>query len=199
MDGSYRNTLVEVTPCIMAQISTIYLMGIRSTEPANHQWGIPMLLNGGGQLPKLQYVTFIPAGAIMVRRKAFEKVGMQDENLYMYQDERDFAIRLKNAGYKEVVVTDAHAWHQHVNHPNAQGRPLTATYYSARNKIYVTKKHFGGFYATIEFCYNFFYILSLSLSHIVRFQFAKLKYDRIALTAYIDGIWGRLGKVPPMD
>ncbi len=88
-----------------------------------------------------KYVSCVPGGAIMVKRKAYEEFGLQDENIHMYCDERDMYIRFHKLGYKEGVLCTAKAWHQHIFKPGTATRSTIASYLTARNRIYVTKKH----------------------------------------------------------
>lgn len=147
-------------------------------------------------LPVKQTVTFIPAGVILVKLEAWKKVGKQDELLCMYQDERDFAIRLSKEGYIEVASGQARAWHQHQYKPGCSSRALSATYYSNRNKIYVTRKHYGKFLAFGEFFYWWWYNILLIISHIFRAKFKSLPYDIAALKGYCDGIRGKMMEKP---
>lgn len=146
-------------------------------------------------IPDMQEVTFVPAGAIMVRRSAWEKVGPQDEKIYMYQDERDLALRLHQIGYREIIITKAHAWHQHENRPGTSARPMSSAYYSARNRIYVTRKHFGNYYAFKEFLSFALYTVGLMSYHTLTGQFGKLKYSRTVLKALFDGLRGCNGPI----
>lgn len=144
------------------------------------------------KIPDCMQVTFIPAGAIMVKLEAWKKIGFQDELLYMYEDERDFALNMSKFGYKEVVTPKAQAWHQHEFPPGEKNRSYSSAYYVSRNRIYITSKHFGKYYAFREFCGCLGYNFLLVLSHILRFQFKKMKWDIIN----IRGLWaGLLGKM----
>ncbi len=154
-------------------------------------------LKSGGDYAETQQVTFIPAGAIIVRREAWEKVGLQDETLYMYQDERDFAIRLKKFGYCEVATLRAFAWHQHENAPGRKGRPLSAQYYSSRNKIYLTRKHFGRLAAFIEFFISYTYTSIVFISHILRLRKRSCPADFATLKGLWHGILGKMNASPP--
>lgn len=88
-------------------------------------------------------VTAVTGGMNMAKREFYEKVGLQDENLFMYSDEVDMAIRAKKAGYKMAVTKSAKAWHQHVNPKNANSRNGYTTFLINRNKIYLGYKHFS--------------------------------------------------------
>ncbi len=96
------------------------------------------------QLPesKRMYVDSVPGGVSLSKREYYEKVGLQDENLFMYSDERDMAYRTKENGYKEGVTSKAIVWHQHIRCPY-QDKRLKSNYLIARNRIYLENKHFG--------------------------------------------------------
>ena len=51
----------------------------------------------------------------MASREYYEKVGLQDEKLFMYFDEIDTAIRTKKNGYKIAVLSNVYVWHWHIN------------------------------------------------------------------------------------
>ena len=141
--------------------------------------------------------SFVPAGAFMVRRKAWEKVGLQDEKLNMYQDERDFALRLQKEGYSEIALLNVQAWHQHVNAPGRQGRRLYVSYYASRNTIYVTRKHFGNFWPIVESILSISYNLALSIYHLIRLRTSVIIYDLIRIKGLWHGLWGIMNKKPP--
>lgn len=140
----------------------------------------------------IKTVTFIPAGVLLVKSKVWKIIGEQDECLWMYQDERDFSIRLKKNGYIEVVTAEARAWHQHQNRPGKESRPLSAAYYSSRNKIYVTEKHFGKPLALTEFTICSGYNILLMLYHFLSGKFRYLHIDRIVQKGLWHGILKRM-------
>ena len=92
-----------------------------------------------------KYVSFVPGGAIMVKRSAYDEFGYQDEKLHMYNDERDMFIRFDKLGYKEGVLCTAKAWHQHEFRPGSSMRTPIATYLTTRNRVYITSKYYNSF------------------------------------------------------
>lgn len=96
------------------------------------------------QIPEstTMYVDVVPGGITMAKRAFYEKVGFQDESLFMYCDERDMSYRAKQAGFKEGVTSDAVCWHQHKYCPPV-GKRLKSTFLTERNKIYLIKKYKG--------------------------------------------------------
>lgn len=91
---------------------------------------------------KKLYVDIVPGGITMAKRTFYEKVGLQDESIFMYCDERDMSYRAKSAGYKLGVISDAVCWHQHKYCPPI-GKRLKSVFLTERNKIYLIKKYKG--------------------------------------------------------
>lgn len=85
-------------------------------------------------------VFYVPGGANMAKRIFYENVGLQDENLFMYGDERDMAIRGQRKGFLEGVTASAKAWHQHISNPVKSVR-INTSYMQGRNFVYLCKKH----------------------------------------------------------
>lgn len=98
---------------------------------------------GTHELPDLLEVDFLPGGITLVRRDAFEKVGLQDERLFMYCDELDWTFRAKRSGYRLVVSKLSQAWHQHTKIIDPRQRQLRANFYTFRNRVYLIGKHHG--------------------------------------------------------
>ncbi len=83
----------------------------------------------------------VTGGANMARRDFYLKVGLQDENLFMYSDEVDMGLRAKACGYKIACISDAVCWHQHINPDGGEYRKPYSAFLMARNKIYLANKH----------------------------------------------------------
>jgi GT2 family glycosyltransferase len=59
----------------------------------------------------LWHTEWVPLSAGLVRKSAFDEVGGYDERFSFYSFDQDFALRLKKAGWKTVVRSDAGAVH----------------------------------------------------------------------------------------
>lgn len=88
-----------------------------------------------------KYVPVVLGGMNLAKREFYERVGLQDENLFMYGDEQDMAIRSGKNGFKLGVTTKSISWHQHINPFSKNTRSTLASFLSARNYVYLLKKH----------------------------------------------------------
>lgn len=141
--------------------------------------------------PMRKYTDLVTGGFYMAKRKFYEDVGLQDENLFMYGDEFDTSIRTKKAGYKTGVTCETYVWHWHINESNAASRKPASNYLIARNRIYVAKKHFGmGMAIGCFWHFSLRQFLVLSATGIL-----KGKEDRFEKAKYslLGGIYGLKG------
>ena len=155
-------------------------------------------LNRGAKMQTPQedfmLVSWIPAGVIMMKRTAVEKIGFQDESINMYCDELDMAYRLQTMGYKEAIIPQAISWHQHVNYPGSSGRSTRVYYLSSRNHIYIIKKHFGVTSAILYSIKRIFYESTLVLYHLFTFKFSKIPFDWIKIRGVFHGLIGDMSR-----
>jgi len=139
---------------------------------------------------KNKYVDSVSGGMNLGKREFYEKVGLQDEKLFMYSDEVDIGTRAKKLGFKMMIIYDAVVWHQHIN-PSRQNRRLPYSYYlMARNKVYLGRKFYSIWHAWVIFlnllCRN---ILSGVVSLIKRRGIQSEKY---AIRGAVNGLCGNM-------
>lgn len=132
-------------------------------------------------------VSYVAGGANMSRREFYEEegVGLQDENLFMYGDERDMAIRASLKGYKEVATSEVKSWHQHIDKIGNHRDPRTS-YLVARNHIYIGKKYFSKYVQYKELSYCLLIQIILFIRDIVAKERRKHFYY------YLKGVWAGL-------
>ncbi len=89
------------------------------------------------------FETEIAAGAaIIVRRAVFESAGLLDETFYLYYEEADWCLRVKQAGYKIYAVPASVIWHK-VSASLGTRSPLI-DYYMLRNQLRFVARHRAG-------------------------------------------------------
>lgn len=94
---------------------------------------------------KTEYTELVNGGTTLTKSFFYREYGLQDDNLFMYSDEVDTALRVKRSGYKIGVTAQAVAWHYHISLPNGKTRASYCNYLMCRNKVYIAKK-----YLTVE-------------------------------------------------
>lgn len=106
-------------------------------------------------IPESLEVAYMGGGCNLAKRAFYEKVGLQDENLFMYNDEMDMYFRAIKCGYKEAVTKQAKAWHYHISNNQSDDKemPYKMAFINGRNRVYIIKKHFSFFKGVIFFFY----------------------------------------------
>lgn len=90
------------------------------------------------QLPSLLECDYVPACALIVRSDAIRKVGMMDAQYFIYWDDIEWGYRMKQAGYRVMVTSQAKVWHKM---GAAERKNTFATYYFWRNRIHFFVNH----------------------------------------------------------
>ncbi len=114
-------------------------------------------------LPESLEVSYVPGGINMSKREFYERVGLQDENLFMYNDEVDMFYRAKKEGYVEAVTKNAMTWHQHISYPSTKDLTWKMSFLNGRNRVYIIKKHLG-----IKGLAMFFYMFMMETAVAIR-------------------------------
>ena len=63
------------------------------------------------QVEDIEDIDFVSGVSLLLRRELIEKVGLLDENYFLYQDETDFGMSAKRAGFRCRIVPSAFVWH----------------------------------------------------------------------------------------
>jgi GT2 family glycosyltransferase len=78
-------------------------------------------------------VEMAQGAALLIRRRVFESVGLLDERFYLYFEESDWCLQVRQAGYRIVAVPSAVVWHR-VSAVLGSASPVV-DYYMLRNHL----------------------------------------------------------------
>lgn len=88
-------------------------------------------------LPLLQQVAFIGGGVSLIKAEVFTKVGLLDENYFLYFDEVDFDTRVAAQGYSLMVTSKAKVWHD----THYSRITKLRIFFSVRNRFHFVRKN----------------------------------------------------------
>ncbi|MCB0254177.1 MAG: glycosyltransferase family 2 protein [Anaerolineae bacterium] len=126
-------------------------------EKGGHVWALGSAVNWrtaevmrrhGGEpvAPWLQRASFevdVASGAAMlVKREVFERVGMMDEAFFLYFEEVDWSLTVRQAGYRILAVPTSVVWHR-VSATLGTTSPAI-DYYMLRNHLRLIGRHWSG-------------------------------------------------------
>ena len=147
----------------------------------------------------IREVDRITGCAMLMRREVIDKIGMLDDRFFIYEEELDWCIRARKAGYKLVVVPNSIIWHKGHRDAGRIGRPFIA-YLQTRNHFLLLRKHSGFFYlqGTIALIYAFIAviksILTAGIFMLVNKERKYLIYIKAVVLGVIDSFRGVFGK-----
>ncbi|MBW4698754.1 MAG: glycosyltransferase family 2 protein [Aphanocapsa lilacina HA4352-LM1] len=82
-------------------------------------------------------VAFLTGCSLLVRRAAFEQVGLLPERYFLYFEDVDWCLQARRRGYRLLFVPEARVWHREGSSARgADGLSPTHAYYDARNNLY---------------------------------------------------------------
>jgi len=129
------------------------------------------------EVPSSKEVSYVQGGANMAKREFYETVGLQDEKLFMYNDEMDMYFRMKKCGFIEGVTMESVVWHQHVNYPSSKDLSAKMAYLNGRNRVYVIKQHLGA-KGIFLFSYMLFFETAVFLRDISSSRSRKIYWNK---------------------
>jgi len=134
---------------------------------------------------QVSYRTFMAHGAaMMISRKAIQKVGLMAELFFLYYEETDFCERVKQAGFEIWFAGQSRVYHKE-SMSVGKFSPMKI-YYMTRNRIIFTRRNTKGFqhYA----CLIFFMLFSFPkgvMMYLLKGQFKLVK-------AFVSGVFWNL-------
>lgn len=96
-----------------------------------------------GQYQRKEETGFATGCAVLIRREVFEKIGLYNEEYFLYLEDLDFSVRASRAGFKIIYQPAAVVWHK-----NAQSGGFGSgihDYFFTRNRLL-----FGLKYASVK-------------------------------------------------
>ncbi len=120
-------------------------------------------------------VTFVSGCSFLARSIAFEKVGLFDEQFFMYAEDTEFSARITRNGGKLIYVPSAAMYHRV---PRVNNRPLPL-YYNTRNRLLFLRLSIRGHQKILGFAY-------VALTYVGKLALWKL----MAPELYMAAKWG---------
>lgn len=113
-------------------------------------------------------VDWLPGASIMIRREVFEKVGLMDENYFLYYEETDFCLQAKRAGWSCWYVPQSRVMHiagqsTGITQRNVRPPRLPQYWFDSRQRFFL--KNYGWLYTSFA---DTVWILGFSLWQIRR-------------------------------
>ena len=88
------------------------------------------------------WVNILSGAAFFIRARAFHSIGGWDENIFLYHEEDDLCLRLKELGGGLLFVHDATVQHiRGASSPPSNAGSYFKGWHMGKSRVYATKKH----------------------------------------------------------
>lgn len=77
---------------------------------------------------------------LLLKKHVLEKLGLLDERFFIYWGDTDLSVRIKRAGFHNIVVPSAHIWHKVSLSTGGDDSPLKA-YHNVRGHLLFAQVH----------------------------------------------------------
>ncbi|MGE5041277.1 MAG: glycosyltransferase family 2 protein [Candidatus Levyibacteriota bacterium] len=93
-----------------------------------------------GQYDEKTAIEGITGACFMAKQEVFEKIGMFNEKFFLYYEDADLSFRMKKAGFKIILASQAILYHKNAGSTGGSGSPLQ-DYFIARNRLFFGMKY----------------------------------------------------------
>lgn len=104
-----------------------------------------------GQYNTAHITPYAHGAAMLIKRKAIEKVGLMPECYFLYYEELDWSMMFTRAGY-DIWYEPAFTIYHKESQATGQNSPLR-TYYITRNRFLLVKRNWPGIYKYLAYLY----------------------------------------------
>ncbi|MBN3753587.1 glycosyltransferase family 2 protein [Paraburkholderia sp. Tr-20389] len=101
-----------------------------------------------------EFVTeYAPTCFTLLHKSVFSRVGVMDEQYFVYYDDVDFVWRMNKAGIRLLYVPSSEVAHK-VSFSTGGGESPFTLFYVTRNRIYFSRKSLGTFSSAVPIAYS---------------------------------------------
>jgi GT2 family glycosyltransferase len=126
-----------------------------------------------GQFDAVRQVDYVFGAAMFIRRSVFERIGLFDEQFFLYLEDMDFCLRAQKAGFSLFFVPQARVWHK-VSASTANNNGMRK-YHFVRSTVRFAKKHTSPLFSLPAFVFWTLVLLRFILDDLVRGNLAVMR------------------------
>lgn len=116
---------------------------------------------------KVREVGFLTACVLLLRAEALRRVGEFDTRFFLYEEDVDLCLRLRNSRYRLLYVPDAVAFHD-IEMTERYTAPVM--FHRARSRLLLLRKHFSSAYVAYGLCIHLAVYGFWAALHLLRYR-----------------------------
>jgi len=144
-----------------------------------------------GQYDETGEVGYLTGCSLLLKREVVEKIGVLEDDYFLYYEDADYSQRVKNAGYKVMYAPKSKIYHK-VSRSTKPGS-ASYVYYHVRNGL-VNARRNGSVPVKIAI---YFFAAYLFLKQLIKIAFfpQKREWAKAVIRGEKDFLIGRMGKI----
>jgi GT2 family glycosyltransferase len=95
-----------------------------------------------GQYDEINEVEYVSGSAFLIKTEVIKKIGLMDEDYFLYFEESDWTLRANQEGFKSLYIPTSHIWHKVSRSGGGISNPI-GLYYITRNRWIFMRKWAG--------------------------------------------------------
>jgi len=95
-----------------------------------------------GQYDEIKEVEYVSGSAFLIKTETIKRIGLMDEEYFLYFEESDWTLRANQEGFKSLYVPTSHIWHKVSRSGGGISNPI-GLYYITRNRWIFMRKWAG--------------------------------------------------------
>ena len=118
---------------------------------------------------KISTVSFATGCCLCISREVIEKIGLLDEDFFLYEEDAEYSFRIQKYGY-DIVYTPKSIIYHKVSASTGDGSSLTQ-YYAVRNKYILIKKCYKGINKILAYAYSTLFFIYRCVRRKISFKY----------------------------
>jgi len=160
---------------------------------SRHDYQLGRGLRPGSYAASAFDLEHVVGASMLIRAQTVRDVGLLEESYFLYREETDWCIQMRQKGWRLRFCPGATVWHKEgrsIGHKS----PLH-DYYSVRNMLFLMRKFYP---RSVPLAVLFLGCISIP-PKIIRFQFKRLRYVLKAFADFFRGVQGSGDLLPDFD
>lgn len=161
------------------RINRLYTKGIHISTISTKRSDQPSTVNE---------VDYITGCCLLVKKEVVEKIGLMDEDYFLYFEDVDWCLKARRAGYKCLIVPESKIWHK-VSSSAIEGS-FSYIYYHTRNGFLLAKKNAPFFIKILAYFVSFL----VYIKQLIKSPSKWTKAIKLGIRDFYRGKFGKLNK-----
>ncbi|RXF78116.1 glycosyltransferase family 2 protein [Nitratidesulfovibrio sp. SRB-5] len=135
---------------------------------------------------------YICGASMLITAAAFSKLGLLDEDYFLYYEDVEYGLRARRMNFQAVWVAESVVYHKEgastcpQSDSSRGSKPLLIDFLSIRNRLWLSRKYYPYIFPVVVFS-----LIGVAIKRLMRNQASRLRIIFIALAHCLKGTMGK--------